>query len=159
MRAGAAPNFASTPPSSRTESSMVLTRVTRSSTSWAMSLSLVEMTTRRPLSRARSARVPMTSSASTPGTQRRGRPSPRTIRCSGSICARSSSGMGGRFALYAGYHSSRNVFPGASKTTAKYSLGKSARSRRSMLTTPRIAPVGSPSELVNDGIAWKARKR
>ena len=67
--------------------------------------------------------------------------------------------MGGRLALYSGYQSSRNVFPGASKTTAKYSLGKSERSRRSMLTTPRIAPVGSPSELVNDGIAWKARKR
>ena len=79
MRAGGTPNFDSTPPSSRMESSMVLTRITRSSTSWAMSLSLVEMITRHPLSRARSARVPMTSSASTSGTQRRGRPRPRMI--------------------------------------------------------------------------------
>ena len=123
MRPGGSPNLAATPASSRTESSMVLTRVVRSSTSWAMSLSLVEMTTRHPLAPARSARVPMTSSASTPGMQRRGRPNALTIRWSGSIWARSSSGMGGRFALYSGYQSSRKVFPGASKMTAKYSLG------------------------------------
>ena len=88
-----------------------------------MSLSLVEMNTRHPLLRARSARVPMTSSASTPETQRRGSPWAAMTWWSGSICTRSSSGMGGRFALYSGYQSSRKVLPGASKMTAKYSLG------------------------------------
>ncbi len=43
----------------------------------------------------------------------------RTSSFSGSICRARSSGIGGRFALYCGYHSSRNVLPGASNTTAK----------------------------------------
>ena len=81
---------------------MVLTMVTRSSTSWAMSLSPVDTSTSSPASLPRSARVPMTSSASTPGTSSTGKPSARTIVWMGSIWARSSPGMGGRFALYSG---------------------------------------------------------
>ena len=72
--AGGIPNFSSTPAASSTEPVMVFTRVMCSSTNWAMSLSPVEITTGVPLAAACLARVPMTSSASTPSTQSRGRP-------------------------------------------------------------------------------------
>ena len=50
--------------------------------------------------------------------------------------ARSSMGMGGRFALYCGYRSSRKVLPFASKTTAASSGATSASSRFSMFVMP-----------------------
>ena len=81
---------------------MVLTMVTCSSTSWAMSLSPVETSTSSPAFLPSSARVPMTSSASTPPTSSTGNPSARTSAWMGSIWARSSPGMGGRLALYSG---------------------------------------------------------
>ena len=135
---------------------MVLTRPTPGRTSWAKSLSPVEMVTARPSPAARSARVPITSSASTPCSRRIGMPSAPTISSIGSTCARSSSGIGGRFALYWGYSSSRKVLPGASTTKAMCS-GFSFRWPRSMLTTPNSAPVGSPAALDSGGSAWKAR--
>ena len=46
IRAGGTPNFAATPAGSSRVLSMVLTRETRSLTSWARSLSPVEITTR-----------------------------------------------------------------------------------------------------------------
>ena len=49
-----------------------------------------------------------------------GRPSAFTSACNGAICARMSSGMGGRCALYSGKMSSRKVLPGASKMTATW---------------------------------------
>ena len=125
-------------------------------TSWAKSLSPVEMVTSRPCAAACSASVPITSSASTPCSRRIGMPSAATISIIGSICARSSSGIGGRLALYSGYISSRKVLPGASTTKAMCS-GFSFRWPRSMLTTPNSAPVGSPAALVSGGSAWKAR--
>ncbi len=64
------------------------------------------------------ASVPMTSSASTPGTINSGSPMARMMSCMGSICSASSPGIGGRFALYSAYRSSRNVLPRASNTTA-----------------------------------------
>ena len=60
----------------------------------------------------------MTSSASTPGTRITGKPSACTIAIIGSTCARRSSGMAARLALYSGYSSSRKVGPGASSTNA-----------------------------------------
>ena len=88
---------------------MVFTSLTRPSTSWAMSLSPVEITTSRPSSAARRASVPMTSSASTPSILSSGRPSACTASISGATCERRSSGMGGRCALYSAKISSRKV--------------------------------------------------
>ena len=79
MDSGGTPNFAATPAESRIGSSMVLTMVTRSSTSWAMSLSPVHTSTSSPAALACSARVPMTSSASTPPSTSTGNPSARTM--------------------------------------------------------------------------------
>ena len=79
MDSGGTPNLAATPAASSTGSSMVLTMVTRSSTSWAMSLSPVQTSTSSPVSLACSARVPMTSSASTPPSTSTGNPSARTM--------------------------------------------------------------------------------
>ncbi len=153
------PNFSTTAAS---ESSlpplMVLTSATPGRTSWAKSLSLVEMVTSMPARAPCTASVPITSSASTPSTRRIGKPNACTICSIGSTCARSSSGIGGRFALYCGSRSSRKVLPGASITNAANS-GFSFRCARSMLTTPNSAPVGSPAALVSGGNAWKARYR
>ena len=135
---------------------MVLTRVMRSSTSWAKSLSPVDINTSMPCSRACTASVPITSSASTPVTRRIGKPSAPTMRSIGSTWDRRSSGMEGRLALYCGYISSRKVGPGASATKARYS-GAAFSVARSMFTTPNSAPVGSPWALVSGGSAWKAR--
>src|SRR2546422_725702 len=63
MRSGGTPNFALTPAGSRRSFDMVLTRVTRSVTSCARSLSPVEITQRRPRFSPSRASVPMTSSA------------------------------------------------------------------------------------------------
>ncbi len=87
-------------------------------TSCAKSLSPVEMVTSMPSAAPCNASVPITSSASTPGTRRIGRPSASTSFIIGSTCARRSSGIGGRLALYSGYISSRKVGPLASTTKA-----------------------------------------
>ena len=79
MDSGGTPNLPATPAASSTASSRLLTMVTRSSTSWAMSLSPVHTSTSSPASLACSARVPMTSSASTPPSTSTGNPSPRTM--------------------------------------------------------------------------------
>ena len=97
---------------------MVLMSVIEPSTSCAMSLSPVEISTVCPARAARQASVPMTSSASTPAMRSSGRPCAAMISSSGSICARRSSGMAGRCALYSANRSSRKVRPGASNTTA-----------------------------------------
>ena len=123
-----------------------------------MSLSPVETTTSMPCAAPCTASVPITSSASTPDSRMIGMPSADTIAIIGSTCARNSSGIGGRLALYSGYRSSRKVLPGASTTKAMYS-GFSLRCPRSMLTTPNSAPVGSPAALLSGGSAWKARYR
>jgi len=96
---GATPNFAFTPSTSIEVSDMVLTRVMCPSTNCAMSLSPVEITTGRSAAALLRARVPITSSASTPSTHSKGKPRARTLACSGSICTRMSSGMLGRLAL------------------------------------------------------------
>jgi hypothetical protein len=64
------------------------------------------------------ASVPITSSASTPGTFSTFQPSRRTTSWIGSIWVRSSGGIGERVALYSAYSSSRKVLPGASNTQA-----------------------------------------
>ena len=99
---------------------MVLIRVTFGVTSCAMSLSPVLISTAWPAFSASSASVPITSSASTPGVTNSGRPIALTMLCSGSICARRSSGIGGRCDLYSANRSSRKVFPLASNTTATW---------------------------------------
>ena len=78
---------------------MVLTRVMRSLTNCAMSLSPVEITTFQPASSPALASVPITSSASTSGTTSTGQPISRTNSGNISACGRKSSGMGGRVAL------------------------------------------------------------
>lgn len=133
---------------------MVLIRVTFGVTNCAMSLSPVLISTAWPAFSASSAKVPITSSASTPGVTSSGNPIALTILCNGSICARRSSGIGGRCDLYSANSSSRKVFPLASNTTATW-LGWYCSNRlRSMFSTPYIAPVGSPAELVSGGKAW-----
>jgi hypothetical protein len=93
------PNLASTPASSRLSLVIVLTRRMPGRTSWARSLSPVEMTQSMPAATACVASVPITSSASTPSTISSGQPFARTTSCSGSICRTRSSGIGGRCAL------------------------------------------------------------
>ena len=120
MRSGGTPNLASTPEGSSVSFDIVFIHRMRSLTSCVRSLSPVEMSVSQPWTRsAWRARVPITSSASTPATISSGQPCARTSACSGSICCARSSGIGGRFALYSGYHASRNVLPGASNTTAR----------------------------------------
>ncbi|MNT32019.1 hypothetical protein D3C72_1678790 [compost metagenome] len=97
---------------------MVLIRVTWLLTSCARSLSPVDTTTFMPAAAACTAKVPITSSASTPSTIRIGQPMARTASWMGSICRRRSSGIEARVSLYSGYMSSRKVFPLASKTQA-----------------------------------------
>ena len=96
ISSGPTPNFSFTPSLSSTLPVMVLTSVMWPSTNCAMSLSPVDITTGRAAAALERARVPITSSASTPSMHNSGRPSARTQACSGSICTRSSSGIGGR---------------------------------------------------------------
>ncbi len=74
MRSALTPNFFSTPASSSVSFDMVLTSVMPGLTSWVMSLSPVEITTRMPSRSACLASVPITSSASTPSTISSGQP-------------------------------------------------------------------------------------
>ena len=78
MRCGGTPNLRSTPGTSSVSLLIVLTSVTFSLTSWAKSLSLVEMTVLNCCSLPRRARVAITSSASIPGISMIGHPSART---------------------------------------------------------------------------------
>ncbi len=78
---------------------MVSYSVVRSSTSCIMSLSPVTMTVWMPAAVACFARVPRTSSASTPASSITGRRSAATSRRMYGICGRSSSGMGPRVSL------------------------------------------------------------
>ena len=159
ISSGPTPNFSFTPSTSRRLPVMVLTSVMCPSTSCAMSLSPVEITTGRPAAALLRARVPITSSASTPSTHSNGRPRARTLACSGSTWTRRSSGIDGRLALYSANSSSRKVGPLASKTTANGLSGYCLRRLRSMFSTPFTAPVGLPVEVVSGGRAWKARYR
>lgn len=84
MSSGPTPNFSFTPSTSSVLPVMVLTSVMCPSTNCAMSLSPVEITTGRPPAALCRARVPITSSASTPSTQSSGSPSARTLACNGS---------------------------------------------------------------------------
>ena len=154
MRCGGTPNLAWTAGTSRRSLLIVLISVTRSSTSCARSLSPVETTTWCPLAAATRASVPMASSASMPGTCSTGHPSSRTTSWMGSTCCTSGSGMGARWALYSGNHSSRKVGPLASNTQAACSAGTCSRRRFIMATMPCSAPVGKPSGARRSGIAW-----
>ena len=156
---GQTSNFAFTPARSMTLPLMVLMSVTPSSTSCAMSLSPVDTRTCSPWARAVRVSVPMTSSASTPLIRSKGKPRPCTASSNGSTCARSSSGMGGRCALYCSNKASRKVGPEASNTTAMRAGCSSFRNFSSMFSTPYTAPVGSPREFDSGGSAWKARYR
>ena len=118
-----------------------------------MSLSPVEISTSKPAAAPCKARVPMTSSASTPGTRSSASPMADTVSYRGCTCERRSSGMGGRCALYCSNKSSRKVRPGASNTTAMRSGVSSLIILFSMLSTPSTAPVGSPLELLSGGSA------
>ncbi|MNP21292.1 hypothetical protein D3C76_1139040 [compost metagenome] len=99
ISSGGTPYLVTTSSGPRMVLVMVLIRVIPGVTSCAMSLSPVLISTGRPSFSASRARVPMTSSASTPETASNGRPIAFTIVCSGSICARRSSGIGGRWDL------------------------------------------------------------
>ncbi len=99
MSRGGTPNSASTPAMSRLRSFMVSMTMTCSLTSWLRSLSPLEMMVWMPCSVAMQARVPSTSSASTPGTSSTFHPSRRTTSWMAGIWLRRSSGMGERLAL------------------------------------------------------------
>ena len=72
---------------------------TRGLTSWSMSLSLVTRTISTGSPFMRSTRVPSTSSASKPGTSRRGSRSASKTRITRAIWLRRSSGIPGRVSL------------------------------------------------------------
>ena len=151
---GGTPYFASTSSGPRMVLFIVLISVIFGVTNCAISLSPVLISTGFPIFSAARARVPITSSASTPGTASNGSPIAFTMVCRGSICALRSSGIGGRCDLYSSNNSSRNVLPLASNTTATW-LGLYCSSRlRNIFNTPYIAPVGSPALLVSGGKAW-----
>ena len=78
MRSGGTPNLACTPATSSVSLLIVLTRVTRSLTSCARSLSPVDTTLFTPCDSAWRTSVPITSSASMPGTSSSGQPMART---------------------------------------------------------------------------------
>ena len=101
---GFTPNFSRTPAASigtggTPSRVMVLTRMVSSSTSCARSLSPVEITVRMPARRACVASVPITSSASMPGTTSSGQPSACVSSWMGAIWATRSSGVEARLAL------------------------------------------------------------
>ena len=102
MSCGGTPNSLVTPATSRRLPFMVSMMVTCSFTSWLRSLSPLETMTCMPCAAACVASVAITSSASTSGTLSTGQPKRRTTSWMGSICARRSSGMGERLALYSG---------------------------------------------------------
>ena len=96
INSGGTPYFATTSSGPRIVLVMVLMSVMPGVTSCAISLSPVLISTGRPIFSASRASVPITSSASTPETANSGKPIAFTMVCSGSICARRSSGIGGR---------------------------------------------------------------
>ena len=147
------PNFSTTPSLSNVVLYMVLTNVTWPFTNCAISLSPVEITTGRSARVLLSAKVPITSSASTPSTHKKGKPMAFTHSCKGSICTRKSSGIDGLCALYSAKSSSRKVGPLASKITVITLSGYCLRKLRSIFNTPFTAPVGSPVDVINGGSA------
>ena len=102
ISSGPTPNLSSTPGTSIKVLFMVLIKVTWLSTNCAISLSPVLTNERIPNAVARFVNVPMTSSASTFGSTIKGNPIALMMLCNGAICERSSSGIGGRLALYSG---------------------------------------------------------
>ncbi len=105
IRSGDTPNLAITPSRSIGCGAspcrvIVSTSVTCGLTSCARSLSPVATSVRMPRRQACSVSVPITSSASMPGTCSSGQPMARTNAWIGSIWARRSSGVAARFALY-----------------------------------------------------------
>ncbi len=98
--AGGTPNTSSTPFSSSRRSSRVChILIEGSRTSCMRSLSVEAITTSNPAAAARAAIVPMTSSASTSGSVSTATPSRPSASWVSGICTRSSSGIGGRWAL------------------------------------------------------------
>ena len=133
---GGIPNFSLTPSTSKVVLVMVLIKKVCSSTNCAISLSPVLIRVFTPILLACNAKVPITSSASTPGIVKIGKPIALITACNGSIWLRKSSGILGRLALYSPYISSRKVFPFASNTTT-ICVGLNCFNRLcSMLTTP-----------------------
>ena len=151
MRLGGTPNLAVTPASSSTSSLMVLNHNTWSLTNCVKSLSPVAITVAQPSRVARTDNVPITSSASTPAMDTTGQPSARTASSITGICNAKSSGIDGRWALYSGYQSSRNVLPFASNTHTACAVGTIWRKRLSMFKMPYSAPVGAPVGLRRSG--------
>lgn len=110
MCSGPTPNFSFTPATSSTLPVMVLTSVIWPSTSCAMSLSPVEMTTGRSAAALLRARVPITSSASTPSTHKTDSP------CLSRRRAADRPARAGHPAYWAGWPCSRcTVRPGTSR--------------------------------------------
>ena len=153
ISSGGTPYFSLTSSGPKITLVMVLISVIFGVTNCAISLSPVLIRTSRPSAAAFSANVPITSSASTPEIDNKGKPIACTISCKGAICSRRSSGIGGRLDLYSSYNSSRNVLPLASNTTATWLGLYCIIKLRSMFNTPYIAPVGSPWLLVSGGKA------
>jgi hypothetical protein len=98
--AGATPNFSFTAAASSVRFFMVSSSATPWPTSCAMSLSPVTISTGMPARRAWRVSVPMTSSASSPGSCSSGRPIASTHSLTCGNCAERSSGVASRVALY-----------------------------------------------------------
>ena len=133
---GGNPNFSITPDRSVNLFFMVSSRVILSETSCVKSLSPVAIRMFIPLCSASLARVPITSSASTPFTRIKGKPRFSIAVSRGSIWMIRSSGVLLRLALYSGNNSCLKVFPGASKTMpSKFGLS-SLMSLCNIVNTP-----------------------
>ena len=119
---GGTPNFSMTPDSSTISSSFPpfpgRYNLTVGETSCMKSLSLVTRNVSTFSFSARLASVPITSSASKPGSSTTGTLNARTTSFNVSIMADISSGIFCRVALYSGYALWRNVGSIVSKTTA-----------------------------------------
>ena len=101
---------------------------------------------------ARQARVPMTSSASTPRSAAPAGPAPRRICSSGSICERRSSGIARPVRLVRRRTDRRGRSCRAHQTRWQCARGRySLTNFTSILSTPSSAPVGSPRELESGG--------
>ena len=117
-------------------------RINPGRNSWKKSLSGLATATAMPSSIARPASVPMISSASTPGTRTSVMSMARKSSWTTGTALMTSSGAGGRWPLYPRYSSCRNVFPDASKTTAKcVGCGESSSSDRTVDRNPNSTVV------------------
>ena len=157
-RSGGAPKSPATPAASRSFSCTGCQTATSSPrTSWKRSLSAETTSTFSPARAPFSARVPIRSSASKPGSSTTASPIARQSAFTSATCGTRSSGIDERVALYSGSISCRNVFSGRSKQTATASGRRCDRSLRSIVAKPNVAFVGRPSGAVSGRIAWKAR--